>query len=186
MRPAIRGGVSDVSDMASLKNLSDIVEPADITGWPPAPGLVLIALLILLWSSFIVLLWWQRHQRNAYRRAALQELDEIKKRIRHPETRTEGIRLLSVLLKRVAIAAYPRTAVASLTGDRWNAFLDRQIDDDTFSDGQSKLLAMVMVDPDPGAHLTPSDCQRLIQAVQHWIKCHRVKNSIFSTVGTGM
>ena len=186
MHPAIRGEVPDVSDPASLSNLSDIVEPASITWWPPAPGLVLLGILILLWTSFIVLLWWRHRQHNAYRRAALQELVAIEERLHYPQTRTEGIRQLSVLLKRVALAAYPRTAVASLTGDRWSAFLDRQIGDDTFSIGHSKVLAMAMVDPNPGAYLTTSDCQRLIQAVRCWINGHRMKYNFSDEAGTGV
>ena len=186
MRQAIRGEVFDVSDPASLNNLRGIIEPAGIPWWPPAPGLVLLGMLILLWTAFALMLWWRRWQRNAYRRAALQELVAIEERIRYSQTRTEGIRQLSVLLKRVALVAYPRMAVASLAGDRWSAFLDRQIGDDTFSIGHSKVLAMAMVDPNPGAYLTTSDCQRLIQAVRRWINDHRMKYNFSDEAGTGV
>jgi len=174
-----------VSDAASLSNLRDIVEPAGITWWPVAPGLVLLGLLMLFWTAFIGLLWWRRWQRNAYRRAALQELAAIEERIHHPQTRNEGIRQLSMLLKRVALAAYPRTAVASLTGDRWNAFLDRQIGGDTFSNGHGKVLVLAMADPNPGENLTTSDCRPLIEAVRRWITGHRVDNNMSNTTGTG-
>ena len=83
------------------------------------------------------------------------------------------------------IAAYPRTAVASLTGDRWSAFLDRQIGGDTFSNGPGKVLAMAIIDPNPGAYLTTSDCQRLIQAVRRWIAGHQVENYFSNAAGTG-
>jgi len=175
-----------VSDTASLINLSDIVEPAAITWWPPAPGLVLFGMLILLWTVFAVMFWYRRRQQNAYRRAALQELAAIEERIHQSQTRNEGIRQLSALLKRVALVAYPRRAVASLTGDRWNAFLDRQIGGDTFSNGHGKALALAMVDPNPGQNLTTSDCHRLIQAVRCWISGHRVDKKFSNAAETGM
>lgn len=175
-----------MSDSASLSNLRDIVEPAGITWWPPAPGLVLLGLLILLWTVFTVMFWWRRRQRNAYRRAALKELAAIEERIHHPQTRNEGVRQLSVLLKRVALAAYPRTAVASLTGDRWNAFLDRQVGGDTFTNGHGKVLVMAMVDPNPGEKLTTSDRHCLIQVVRRWITGHRVDSDLSNAAGTGV
>ena len=54
-----------------------------------------------------------RHQRNAYRRAALQELA------------TADAGAISAILKRTALAAFPREQVASLSGAEWLAFLDR-------------------------------------------------------------
>ena len=162
---------------SSLSNLRDIVEPAAITLWPPAPGLVLLCTLVLLWVAVTVLLWWRHWQRNAYRRAALHDLTAIGRQVRSPQTRTAGIRQLSLLLKRVALAAYPRAEVASLTGNKWLGFLDQHMGGDLFSEGPGQVLATAMAKPNPGADLTDSDCNGMIQAVRRWITRHRVEDN---------
>ena len=172
-------------DPTSLSNMRDIVEPVGVPWWPPAPGIVLLGVLILLWAVFAGRLWWQSWQRNAYRRAALQELAIIEKKIHHPQTRTEGVRRLSVLLKRVAHAAYPRSVVASLTGDRWHAFLDRQTGGDKFKNVYGKVLMIALHDPNPGEALAAADCRNLVQGVRRWISGHRAAGNISDTAGTG-
>lgn len=162
---------------SSLSNLRDIVEPAAITWWPPASGLVLLCILFLLWTTVAALLWWRNRQRNAYRRAALHDLTAIGEQVRSPQTRTAGIRQLSVLLKRVALAAYPRAEVASLTGNKWIAFLDQHISGDLFIKGPGQVLIAAMTEPNPGTDLTDSDCDGMIQAVRRWITGHRVEDN---------
>ena len=97
---------------ASLSNLRDIVLPPEPGLWPLAPGMWLLLSAVL--SLLVWVLWTQydRRKRNAYRRAGLLLLPEVK-----------TIYELSVLLKRVALAAFPREQVASLHGDAWVAFL---------------------------------------------------------------
>jgi len=162
---------------SSLTNLRDIVEPAAVTWWPPAPGMVLVAVLVLLWAIVAVFLWSRRWQNNAYRRSALHDLAAIEEQVRSAQTRTLGIRELSVLLKRVALAAYPRTEVASLTGNKWLGFLDQHMGGDLFSEGPGQVLATAMAKPNPGADLTDSDCNGMIQAVRRWITRHRVEDN---------
>ena len=162
---------------SSLTNLRDIVEPAAVTWWPPAPGMVLVAVLVLLWAIVAVFLWSRRWQNNAYRRSALHDLAAIEEQVRSPLTRTAGIRQLSVLLKRVALAAYPRAEVASLTGNKWIAFLDQHISGDLFIKGPGQVLTAAVTEPNPGADLTDSDCDGMIQAVRRWITGHRMEDN---------
>lgn len=99
---------------ASLENLHDIVIPEPPPLWPPAPGvwvLLIIAVAVLL----ALTLWWRRARaRNAYRRAGLALLKNAR-----------TVREVNIVLKRVALAAFPRSTVAPLWGDEWVAFLDR-------------------------------------------------------------
>ena len=162
-----------MSDPASLSQMRDIVEPAAVALWPPAPGLGLLGVLIVLWAATALLVWRQHRRQNAYRRAALHELAAITERVRSPRDRTEGLRQLSVLLKRVALAAYPRATVASLGGDDWLSFLDQCIGGNRFSRGPGRVLAAAMAEPSPGQDLSPSECNDLIRHVQRWITNHR-------------
>lgn len=98
---------------ASLDNLRDIAVPEPPPLWPPAPGvwvLLIIALAVLL---ALVLRWRRARARNAYRRAGLALLQNAR-----------TVREVNVILKRVALVAFPRPTVAALWGDDWVAFLD--------------------------------------------------------------
>ena len=74
----------------------------------------------------------------------------------------------SALLKRVALTAYPRSDVASLTGEAWVAFLDRTLNSNDFSMGSGQALIASHYEPDvncdPGA---------LHQLGTQWIKHHK-------------
>lgn len=169
----------------NLSNLRDIVEPPAVTFWPLAPGVVLMMALILLWATVAALLWWRHWQRNAYRREALADMTAIATRIRSPQTRTVGLQQLSVLLKRVALAAYPRAEVAALADAEWAKFLDRHLGGDFFRTGTGQVLAAAMSDPDAGAELTPSDCNRVIHNARRWITAHRPAAQAADTAGAG-
>ena len=69
-----------------------------------------------------------RYRRNAYRREALRQLDAVD---------PGGI---STVLKRTALAAWPREQVAALTGAAWLAFLDRTGRTTAFTDGAGRHI----------------------------------------------
>lgn len=97
----------------SLGNLRDIVVPESPPLWPPAQG-VWVLLIIAMALAAALFLWWRRARaRNAYRRAGLALLETAR-----------TTRNVNVVLKRVALAAFPRPMVASLYGAEWVAFLD--------------------------------------------------------------
>lgn len=102
-----------VSDPASLSNLRDIVVPAPASFWPPAPGWWIVGAACVVAAGLAVAALVRRHRRNAYRRDALRALE------------TAGPADISAILKRAALAAFPREQVASLSGADWLAFLDR-------------------------------------------------------------
>ena len=68
-------------------------------------------MLLAILASIAFILIYQRRQarkRDAYRRAGLALLDGV-----------STVHDVSVVLKRVALAAYPREQVASLYGEDW-------------------------------------------------------------------
>jgi hypothetical protein len=98
---------------ASLAHLHDLVLPPAVPWWPPAPGwyavfgLALAAVARLGWRS------WQRWRANAYRRAALRELQSLR-----------DAAAIAELLRRTALAVVPRPIVAGMTGAAWADWLD--------------------------------------------------------------
>lgn len=96
----------------SLDRLQDIVEAPSVGWWPPAPGWWVVAAGALVVVGIAGMRAWQSWQANAYRRAALQELDTA-----------TTVAAVAGILKRTALAAWPRANVASLSGAAWCAWL---------------------------------------------------------------
>jgi hypothetical protein len=149
--------VSD--EMYSLDNLQDIVIPDAPPLWPPAPAVLVIlgiataALMVAGWQ--LIASW--RH--NAYRRAGLTLLREA--RTGHE---------VSVVLKRVALAVFPRGQVAALYGTTWLAFLNRTCACTRFSDS-------AVLQTDSQAH------PELIASAGIWIRRHRLPDNPHSNGG---
>ncbi len=137
----------------SLSNLRGIVIPDAPPIWPLAPG-AWVALGMIGFVLFFVA--WRIHtvrRRNAYRKSGLLLL-----------CGAATVHDVSVILKRVALAAFPREQVASLYGDDWAAFMYRTCPRQDFEE---------LVKSDASAD---SD-ERLIALASTWIRYHRVPES---------
>jgi hypothetical protein len=151
------------ADPGSLENLHDLVMPVPVPWWPPAPGWVIVSAVLV-----VVLGWWliraiQHWQSNSYRREALVLLGKI-----------DGSEAeLPTLIKRVALSAYPRERVASLTGEQWLAFLDQTGHTDVFTMGAGRWLARLAYEPQLTASLSTTELNGLRTAVRDWILRHQ-------------
>ena len=168
-----------MADPASLQNLNDIIEPAGVSFWPPTPGVWLVVALVVLWVVVGVVLMGFRWRRNAYRRAGMRALRRIRLEIhapdRKPDRKMTALRHLSALLKRVALTAFPREAVAALSGDRWIAFLDASMDGGRFASPAGQLLADIAYRPSTMAGEIPDrELEKLFNLAGQWIRRHRL------------
>jgi hypothetical protein len=151
------------AEPGSLENLHDLVMPVPVSWWPPAPGWVIVSALLVM-----VLGWWliraiQHWQSNSYRREALVLLEKI------GGSEAE----LPTLIKRVALSAYPRERVASLTGEQWLAFLDQTGHTNVFTMGAGRWLARLAYEPQLTASLSTTELNGLRTAVRDWILRHQ-------------
>jgi hypothetical protein len=80
---------------------------------------------------------------------------------------------LPILIKRVALSAYPRERVASLTGEQWLAFLDQTGHTDVFTMGAGRWLARLAYEPQLTASLSTTELNGLRTAVRDWILRHQ-------------
>ena len=144
-------------DSLSLSNLRGIVIPDAPPIWPLAPG----AWVTLGMIGFVLLIVaWRIHttrRRNAYRKAGLVLL-----------CGAATVQDVSVILKRVALAVFPREQVASLYGDDWAAFMHKTCPRQNFEE---------LVKSDASA---ASD-ERLVAIASTWIRHHRVPETSFAT-----
>lgn len=150
-----------------LAGLQDLAVPAPPPWLPPeGPGWVLLGLLVLaalLWLGWRIRRW---RRRTRYRREALAQLARLAPAL----ATAQGLSALSALLKRTALAAYPREAVASLAGTTWRDFLCAS-GAPAFADAACDPL----FDSAYRAHRTTDAHQRaaVLAAARQWIRAHR-------------
>lgn len=160
------------TDPASLENLHDIVVPGPVPWWPPAPGWYVVAFGLLLFLSWMGWKILRDRRANHYRRVALGELQRLRSLAAVAATREQALQQLPGLLKRTALAAFPRTEVAALSGDDWLRFLDRTGQTDAFTRGAGRRLSIVAYDPQRGASFSAADLEGLLEVSRKWILNH--------------
>lgn len=150
-----------------VAGLIDIPLPREVSLWPQTWEARIATILVLGFA--IALVWRVVHVRraNRYRRAALAELEAIK-RASSPAP-TELLARLSLLVRRTALAAFPRQQVAPLVGPAWLSFLDHSYGGREFSEGVGRLLVT-----GPYRNGAPEDAElaSLVALVRRWIKVH--------------
>jgi hypothetical protein len=138
--------------------------PEPVSWWPPAPGWWLLALLLLLAIGAVLWLFLVHRRRGAARRSARRELQAL--RSAHAAGGDDAAlnRGLSRLLRRFALARFPRERVAGLTGETWLQFLDRYASDRAFTQGAGRALVEAPYRPDG-----PLPVAELTRLVEQWI-----------------
>lgn len=148
-----------------VAGLLDIPLPPLVSLWPQT-WTARIAIACVLAAFVVWLCWFVRHRwLNRYRRDAIAELERL---TRSPADRDQISTGLALLVRRTALAAFPREHVAELTGPAWLSFLDRSYGGTEFSDGPGRDLETSIYRPSSGDEgLSP-----LIDLVRRWIKVH--------------
>ena len=138
-----------------LDLLEPVPEPPAPSLWPQTAGWLWLGLAIAVMLIWIVRRIILRRRANAYRRAALAAV---------ADAGDEPVALAEIL-RRTALSAYPRSEVASLSGDAWLSFLDRTGGGSAFHDGPGRVLAAA---PYKRSESVPG----LGQVVADWIRLH--------------
>lgn len=139
-----------------LNMLEPAPEPSPISMTPQTWGWAALAILLLI-VLFTAVSVVRKHRRaNAYRRAALAELSV-------PDIPAAKI---AEVLRRTALAAYPRYQVAGLYGGDWIKFLNQSSDIKTFNQELSHALTKA---PYKATHSN----EDLRQMARHWVKSHK-------------
>ncbi|WP_068111475.1 DUF4381 domain-containing protein [Tropicimonas marinistellae] len=139
-----------------LDMLKPIPEPAPISMWPATGGWIWLGLALALLIGWIAWRRWRHWQANAYRRAALAEL----------QASGDDPAEIAAILRRTALVAYPRRDVASLTGGDWIAFLRERCPDMGIDSSSRRALT-----EGPYKPRSPDPALGLI--AQTWVRRHR-------------
>ncbi len=127
-------------------------------GWLIAFAWLVAVVSIVAWHRYRI---WQR---NRYRREALTQLKAIETQYADNPSVTAG--QIAILIKRTALAAYPRHRVAQLYGALWAQFLRDAAGKDAVIEQTAGHLATA-------AYRTDVDGSALIKPARRWIAAHR-------------
>ena len=152
--------MTNIPPNPTLDKLHDYYQPAPPAWTPQTIGWYIVFTIIGLWLLWLTIRFIRTWFRNRYRREALREL----------VTATPD--QFSALLKRTALAAWPREKVASLSGDAWLNCLDTATTNNSFQTTPGNRIEEIALHQ--GASST-EDEQALRTLAANWIRRHRVQ-----------
>jgi hypothetical protein len=131
--------------------------PAPVSMWPQTAGWIWVFLGLVAVAVFTVWRITKWRSATAYRRAALDALQQA----------GDDPVAIATILRRTALSAFPRDTVAGLHGADWLAFLDKSADGVRFSGTDAgEVLARA-----PYARKAPH--KDLPAMAETWIRAHR-------------
>ena len=131
--------------------------PAPVSMWPQTAGWVWLGVFFLLLVLFSSWRFYEWRRATAYRRAALVALKEA----------GDDPVAIADVLRRTALAGFPRERVASLYGADWLAFLDQTAPSGGFSASEAgAVLAAAPYRSQDPHHDLPA-------LAETWIRNHR-------------
>ncbi|MDV6315530.1 DUF4381 domain-containing protein [Idiomarina sp. HP20-50] len=98
----------------SIEQLNDIVEPSQASWWPLSWLTIVVGLAVLATVITLMLALMKQRQKSRVRKAAIQQLSQ---------NTTVSVNQLTILLKRTALAYYPRKVIAEKHSSEWLNFL---------------------------------------------------------------
>ena len=150
-----------------LSKLRDIHLPEPVSAWPPAPGWWILAILsisLIIWISWKL---WKRYQQRHLLRISNRTITELQQDYANHQNSHLLIKQYSMLLRRIALARFPRQQVASLTGTTWLEFLDKSAATNLFNSEIGQLLLNGPYQK-PGTKISQID--ELTTAIKLWIE----------------
>ena len=146
----------------SLVELLDMLNPAPVPSpismTPQTWGWVVLVIVLAFLVAFGVYLFRRHQKANAYRRCALLELERA----------NDDAAKIADILRRTALAAFPRTQVAGLFGNDWLSFLRQSSGNIKFS----KTARRSLLEAPYRSGLSDPE---LTQLARDWIKSHKVE-----------
>ena len=150
-----------------LLALRDIHVPPPPGFWPPAPGWIASACIVIAVAAVAVIVACRSWRAGQPRREALAALRALRALYRDGATDTEIALELSVLVRRVALARAPREEVAGLTGDRWIEWIESTLPRSGESFGTGLRAALLAA---PYTRRCRFDAARAFSDCESWIR----------------
>ncbi|MBW0148487.1 DUF4381 domain-containing protein [Marinobacter arenosus] len=160
-----------MSLVSDLEQLRELPSPPMPLLWPQTWGWALVLTLLLALVVAGLLFWRQRRKTNAYRRAALAELDVLEAQWRRDPASTAPLRDIPELLKRAVLNRPGNTAteLARMGGPDWQGELQRMAAtplSETFAESLADLAYA------SDQTLTRLDAAAVIAECRQWLETH--------------
>jgi hypothetical protein len=147
----------------AVLDLRDVHAPPPPAFWPPAPGWWVLAALMTALGAYLGVRLYRIARIRRQRRQVLAALDTLVGQY-GPGEATRFAAEVSMLLRRVALARFPRHEVASLVGEAWLRFLDRTGGGTGFTEGPGTVLAL-----GPYCRSAELDAEALATLAKDWV-----------------
>ena len=165
----------DPAAQKALANLADVASPEPVSWMPQTWGWALLAIVVIAAATWAIVRWRRRREANRYRVEALADLARLDALLADPARRGEALAAIAPLMKRTALAVWPRGDVASLSGERWIAFLRAHGPADALSGAAGRLLGDAEYrSPASLAAMSAEEAHDCARAARAWIQRHRV------------
>lgn len=158
---------NNVTLIASLDQMHEIINPPAVSFWPLAPGWVALALLLLTYVIHVGLKYWSSYQKNLYRREALDVLSSLGE-----ENASQEINTLLGLMKRVGLQHFGRQKVASLSQNAWWDFVEKH--SKAKAGTQIRELSQKILYA-PNTEATAEEVKAFSKVAKVWIHTHQGK-----------
>lgn len=132
---------------------------------PPAPGWWVVALIAIIALVFCIRFFYRYYRRWRRRRMVFQALAKVRQTFETDASTTHLAAELSMLIRRVALARFPRNRVAGLQGTGWLAFLDETGGGGRFLEGPGRHLITA-----PYASDAELDVEGVYALVRDWVR----------------
>ena len=155
-------------DSDPLSGLADIHLPEQVGIWPLAPGWWLVIALLLALAMWGALRLMRHLHRLRLRAEALRELERCHAALTasagSDDDRVGYLNAVNAVLRRVALAHYPSSTVAGLTGKDWMEFLHTHGDLSGLDAQSAEALAFGRFAP-----RCDHDPEAVLSAARRWI-----------------
>ncbi len=149
----------------ALQQLKDIHLPLAISGWPIAPGWIMLYIAAFILLGYGIYYWQQRKRRRLVIRYALQQLYQLQVlQTQNPDNINIAAEI-STLIRRTALHYFQRAAIAGLSGQDWLQFLNTSGNTTAFTESTGQLLLDA-----PYRKLNDTDIAPLFSVTKNWLQ----------------
>jgi len=147
--------------------LKELPLPEPVSYFPQTAGWAVVAVVILALAGWFAWRRWQAWKKDAYRRDGVVQLSRM-------TDRSGDISGLPFLIRKSALAAFPRADVASLRGADWTAWLNETAGRSVFKPEDSQIFDdLVYQAGDAYNRLDENTRRHLLDASLYWMRKHR-------------
>lgn len=164
-KPLLKDILTNKQPAAEALPLQDIHLAESAGYWPLALGwwILIMCIPLVIWM-LVKLRQRARIKKKQAQIAAI--LAPIEQRLMSAPS-NQVIAELNTLLRQILVNYYPRTALASLTGEKWLTFLDTTGETTGFSQGVGKILGTAPYQLDGVSGLNQTE---LLDLIKEWVR----------------